>query len=124
MKQPEDQYTVDFMVDFIEKQNQHLDTIRQTMANIEKSVINGLCTIEKLENEKTEIENKGYSFGAIHYKAGKYAYLIHPQQNGERIREYIGTDPEKIANAHAQIARAQRHQQLLKEINQLENRLA
>ncbi len=119
MKQPEDQHTIDF----IEQQNHRLDNIKQTLANIENSVVNGLCTIERLEEEKTEIENQGYSFGAIHYRAGKYAYLIHPQQNGERKREYIGTDPDKIAEAHARIARAQRHQQILQELNELENRL-
>lgn len=119
MKQPEDQHTIDF----INTQNQRLDNIEQTLANIENSVVNGLCTIEKLQEEKTEIEEQGYCFGTIHLKAGKYAYLIHTQKQSKRIREYIGADPDKIQEAHARITRAQRHQQLEQEINQLENRL-
>ncbi|BCB27297.1 hypothetical protein SKTS_21830 [Sulfurimicrobium lacus] len=119
MKQAEDIHTIDF----IDNQNKRLDAIKQTLNNIEKSVVNGLCTIETLTEEKTEIEEQGYCFGTIHYKAGKYAYLIHPQQNGERVREYIGADPERIEEAHARIARAQRHRQLIQEINQLENHL-
>lgn len=119
MKQAEDQHTIDF----IDQSNQRLGTIKQTLANIEKSTVNGLCTIERLNDEKTVIEEQGFCFGAIYFKAGKYAYLIHRQQNGERKREYIGADPDKIEEAHARIARAQRHRQIMQEIYQLENRL-
>lgn len=41
-----------------------------------------------------------------HWRDGKYLYLIHPTDSaGQRKREYIGADPDRIANARAALAR-------------------
>lgn len=41
-----------------------------------------------------------------HWRDGKYLYLIHPTDScGQRKREYVGADPDKIANARAALAR-------------------
>lgn len=45
----------------------------------------------------------------------RYLWLIHPQRNGERVREYIGCKPEKIAAA---LARVQAHIDLEKTLRQ------
>ena len=41
--------------------------------------------------------------------------LIHPQRDGERVREYIGSKPEKIAAA---LARVQAHRDLMEVLHQ------
>lgn len=40
----------------------------------------------------------------------RYLWLIHPQKNGQRKREYIGSKPDKIAAA---LARVQAHKDLV-----------
>lgn len=54
----------------------------------------------------------------------RYLYLVHPQKNGMRKREYIGADPEKQA---AGLARIEAHKQLVacqRDLNAIETRLA
>jgi hypothetical protein len=41
----------------------------------------------------------------------RYLWLIYPQRNGERIREYVGSKPDKITAA---LTRVQAHEDLTK----------
>ncbi len=45
----------------------------------------------------------------------RYLYLIHPQKNGERVREYIGCKPVKINIA---LGRVRTHHKLVKVLRQ------
>lgn len=70
-----------------------------------------------LENQINRLRNLGWVDAKPHYRDGKYLYLIYPMVNGERRREYIGADQNKIQDALDAIERKS-------EIENLENRLA
>lgn len=70
-----------------------------------------------LENQINHLRNLGWVDAKPHYRDGKYLYLIYPMVNGERRREYIGADQNKIQDALDAIERKS-------EIENLENRLA
>ncbi|NMG45543.1 hypothetical protein GPA22_17655 [Aromatoleum toluvorans] len=61
---------------------------------------------ERRERDLAALIALGTTRATAHWREGKYLYLIHPtDSSGHRKREYIGTDPTKIANAQAAIAR-------------------
>ena len=61
-----------------------------------------------LFNYQTRIEQLAH-LGAIkataYYRDNKYLYLIYPSDHGSRQREYIGSDPDTIAEALAKLDR-------------------
>jgi hypothetical protein len=81
--------------------------------DMETSILAGveLCKklrakIDELLAEISRLEAAGMANGSIHMRDGKYAYLVHSQKGkGKRVREYIGTDQEKIELAKAKIDR-------------------
>jgi hypothetical protein len=76
-------------------------------------------TVDRME----ELKRLGLIYAGTHYKAGKYLYLVYPSQYGEnRVRKYIGADPEKIAEALAGIKRGVEYRQLEERKRQLEHR--
>lgn len=50
----------------------------------------------------------------------RYLYLIRPQKDGKRVREYIGSQPERINQALAAVRREQRFQHVCQELQQIE----
>ncbi|MCL6467653.1 MAG: hypothetical protein I4O48_04940, partial [Ralstonia sp.] len=50
--------------------------------------------------------------------------LIYPMQGGERRREYVGSDPDKIEAAKAAVERAKQYDALNVELPRLEGRIA
>lgn len=50
----------------------------------------------------------------------RYLYLIRPQKDGKRVREYIGAQPERINQALAAVRREQRFQHVAQELQQIE----
>jgi hypothetical protein len=61
-----------------------------------------------LFNYQRRIEDLTH-LGAIkatpYYRDDKYLYLIYPSDHGSRQREYIGSDPDQIAEALAKLDR-------------------
>lgn len=60
------------------------------------------AAIDKLTNGLKEIkqtvrrlDRAGCIEATPHYRAQRHLYLIHPQRDGERRRQYIGTDRKK-----------------------------
>lgn len=51
---------------------------------------------------------------------GRYLYLIEPQKNGKRKRQYIGSDPDKVKQALSAMRCQQRFLQVKQEISQIE----
>lgn len=117
MKQPEDTHTADLL----EADDKRLADYRRKMKRIEETIKMDLEMLDQLNKEKADIEQQGFTFGTIHYKAGKYAYLIRPQQDGERKREYIGADPINIQAAEDRIKRAKRHKELSIQLSAIDN---
>ena len=66
--------------------------------------------LEELHTAAARLKTLDPTNATPYYHRKKYLYLIHPQRNGERIREYIGSKPEKIAAA---LARVQAHRDLV-----------
>lgn len=67
----------------------------------------------ELDREIDEIERLGWCDAKPYYRDNKYLYLIYPMQDGERKREYIGSNPEAIEEALARIERMDKYQELI-----------
>jgi len=82
-----------------------LDQAKATAESLERSIQTETDEMEKLENA-------GLIYAGTWYKAGKYLYLVYPSDGcGERKRDYIGADEEKIMAALAGIERGQKYNQ-------------
>jgi len=68
--------------------------------------------VERLAGEMKTLKKAGLIYASPHWRAKKYFYLIHPTNADGRRREYVGTDPDKIADAHAGIERAEQYDAL------------
>ncbi|MDO5693666.1 MAG: hypothetical protein Q4G70_14530 [Pseudomonadota bacterium] len=74
-----------------------------------------------LEREMRKLRSKGLSYAKPHWRDDKYLYLLHPSKVGEpRRREYVGTDPKRIAAAQAAIGRAEQYDALAHQLRQVE----
>jgi hypothetical protein len=62
------------------------------------------AAISEHSAEITRLEDEGMINAKEYWRNDKYLYLIYPQRSGERTREYIGADPEKIAAAQKKLA--------------------
>lgn len=102
------------------------------MANATVKQLNTLAAslpgvIAKLDAELAEahkrmaqLKRAGLIYATEHWREGRYLYLVHPQQDGERKREYVGTDPKKIKAAQEAIARAHEYDKLADQVRQIE----
>ena len=71
-----------------------------------------------------ELERAGLIYAKPHYRQGKYLYLIYPMKDGERRREYIGADPEKIESALQAINRVHEYEALSSKLARTEGCLS
>ena len=53
----------------------------------------------------------------------RYLYLVRPQKDGKRVREYIGAQPERINEALAAVRREQRYQEVCRELQDIEEKI-
>jgi hypothetical protein len=84
----------------------------------------GRC--DKLERELEELEHAGIANAGVHYRDGRYLYLLHSCAGGGtsgRRREYIGSDPERQKEALGRVERYRRHQVVQRELDTLTERL-
>lgn len=58
-----------------------------------------------LDEKLGELEDLERYHAGTYWRDDKYLYIIYPSENGQRKREYIGADPEKVAEALAPIRR-------------------
>jgi len=75
------------------------------------------------QSEMETLKNAGLIYANVHWRSGKYLYLIYPSHDGQRERKYIGANPAKIEAAHASIRRANEYDQLATEAGQIERKL-
>lgn len=74
-------------------------------------------------NFQTRIEqlvNLGAIRATPYYRDNKYLYLIYPSDHGSRQREYVGSDPDQIAEALAKLDRWEELQQAKSHLNTIE----
>lgn len=87
-----------------------MNEIDELLQTIKNSVTRIRNSIELEEAEMLKLQTKGLIYAGTWYKAGKYLYLVHPDENGNgRKREYIGADEQKIAEALGGIERGQKY---------------
>ena len=75
------------------------------------------------QKEMETLKDAGLIYANLHWRSGKYLYLIYPSHDGQRERKYIGADPAKIEAAKASIRRANEYGQLATEAAQIERTL-
>lgn len=103
MKQAEDTKTIDIF---------DLPIIA-TLRQIEQQIREKAERIAELEGKIRALETLGTVNASLHYKANKYLYLIHPtNKSGERVRQYVGAQPEKIRWAINSVNRYHEAQEL------------
>lgn len=103
MKQAEDTKTID-VFDL---------PIIVTLRQIEQQIREKAEKIAELEGKIRALEKMGTVNASLHYKAGRYLYLIHPtHESGDRVRQYIGAQPEKIREAQESVNRYHEAQEL------------
>jgi len=69
-------------------------------------------SIQTETDEMEKLKRAGLIYAGTWYKAGKYLYLVYPSDgNGDRKRDYIGADEDKITTALAGIERGQKYNQ-------------
>lgn len=117
MKQTEDTKTRDLLDE---------QTKPPYLAKLEKlaAILSHMETINhNTRQEMQAMQKAGLKYATPHYRAERYLYLIHPQHNGERIREYVGADPAKISTALDAINRAHQFDRLAENLEREEARI-
>jgi prefoldin subunit 5 len=68
--------------------------------------------MRRIQARMDELTNAGMTTSKPVYRNGKYLTLVSPMIGGARSRQYIGSDPAKIAEAMAMIDRQQEYNNL------------
>lgn len=115
MKQAEDTKTKDaFDLPIIGKLHQIGQQIREKAEKI-----------AELEGKIRALEKLGTVNASLHYKAGRYLYLIHPtHESGDRVRQYVGAQPEKIRGAQESVNRYHEAQELRQQLSKESGKLS
>jgi len=70
-----------------------------------------------------QLKEQGLIYATLYYRDNKYLYLNYPLTDGPRRREYVGCDPQKIAEAKAGVDRGKRFDALSRELKALEEQM-
>lgn len=71
-----------------------------------------------------DLEEAGLIYATPYWREEKYLYLIYPMKGGERRREYIGADPDKIKDALEAVKRVEEYDQLSEKLSRLKRSLS
>jgi hypothetical protein len=87
------------------------------------ALIDKLAAAEKdIAQQMAVLKKQGLIYAKPHWRNGKYLYLLHPTKAGEkRIREYVGSESDKIEAAEAAMLRATQYTELEKRLQKLQN---
>lgn len=85
--------------------------------------------LQQLDEQIIHLENQLQKLGALkvvdaspYWLNGLYLYLIHPKRKGQkRVRDYVGNDPQRVAEALAMVERGRQAKQIRARITQLKN---
>ena len=82
-------------------------------ARLRALLMDRLQLIAHNEAELKRLDTAGRIYATPHYRKGRYLYLLHPTDStGSRKREYIGANPERVAEALAKVQNARNHDEL------------
>lgn len=72
--------------------------------------------LETIERELAQLEEHERITASVHWRDGKYLVLVYPtDKDGNRKRQYIGSDPAKVKEALDAVQRQERYEQLSQE---------
>lgn len=101
-----------------------LSTITTGYSRVMMAVEDLRSRYRELVEEMIHLKTQGMKEANPHWRQGKYLYLIHPTgPDGVRIREYIGSDPGKVAKALEEVERQRQYEKLQEELNQLRQKM-
>jgi len=73
--------------------------------------------------EYQALENSPRVAATPYWHQQRYLYLIRPQKQGKRVREYIGAQTERVNEALAAVRCEQRYQEVCRELQQIEGQI-
>lgn len=80
--------------------------IIEVLRKIERLIIEKNEEVHQLRQKIKALKKQGTVNASLHYRASRYLYLIHPtDSNGNRKREYVGAEPQKIKEAQDKVNR-------------------
>lgn len=103
--------------------------VYQSITKAAQSLLSKAAELEaarkRLVKEIAELERQGVTEATPWWRPNSkspqgYLYLIHPQRDGLRPREYIGTDPARVRDAMARVERHRRRTAALAELSEVE----
>ena len=103
------------------------DQVVDTVAILDKleTAIRSLTNRQnELQREINDIERLGWVDATPYYREHKFLILIHPMKDGQRKREYIGANPEKIQEALDRIDRKSRFEELHNQLSEVQRSLS
>ena len=101
-----------------------LDTIRKDLTAMLAMLDLATEHLQALTQRVTDLEQAGIVDASPTYKDGKYLYLVSPMIDGQRRREYVGSDPDKIAVALGRIQNFKDHAEAIAALHAYESHLA
>jgi len=105
------------------KKPQIIKELEAVNAKIERLINLHSIRLTAVYDQIARLERAGLAYANPHWKANKYFYLVHTVTNGQRKREYIGTNKAKIDKALASVERAKQHKELTHQKSELERHL-
>lgn len=96
-----------------ENLGQKMDRITEQLDNLKALRVNLLDEYQTL-NSATRVAATPY------WHQQRYLYLVRPQKDGKRVRDYIGSQPERVNEALAAVRRELRFQDVCRELQQIE----
>jgi hypothetical protein len=101
-----------------------ITAVRELGAQLPELILLQENELQNANERMRSLEAAGLIYATEHWRNGKYLYLIYPQVNGQRERKYIGSNPDRIAEARAGIQRAIEYDGLTAKVKSIESRLS
>lgn len=103
--------------------NPDTNGINILLEQIRLHLVDQLAARDILKEQLAEVQRLGWTEAKPYWRDGRFLILVHPMKGGERKREYVGADPEKVNEALASIARLDEYNRLTDQIAEIEKRL-
>ena len=101
----------------LEAQEFDFTVINQALAKLDELA----SKVVDLEKHMQQVRDQGIAEAKPHWRNGRYLYLIYPQKNGQRKREYIGANESKQQVALCQVANFELYHELESKHRQAQN---
>jgi hypothetical protein len=97
----------------------------EPFATLNRAIQHAYLTVKQerqLRDQIDQLEQAGTTTASAYWRDDKYLVLVHPMDNGHRRREYIGNDPDRVAEALAKIERHRQAEDVRRQLHDLHTR--